>query len=467
MLDLLLINTPLQDYGNVTKITSNTLPVLGLAYIATFAENAGFRVELLDAEAEGMSVTATQAYVNRLQPKWVGLNLLAPTYEVSVQILSGLDENIRVLLGGAQAKALPKKILEDFRIPRIDAIVLGEGETRVAEILKGELDPDDLPNVLTRRSKSLSLHPRTSKGVAHYLSPNINDLPFVNRKFLSNDPFVASDGRIEANIVGSRGCPFDCSFCGAAISANPDITIRMRDIDNILAELTLLHEVDHCTAFRFVDDLFLANPKFLRRAIDGFLASPLAGKFVWDATGRINVIDKLSEADIKNMKLSGCREVALGIESGSNRLLEYIDKKLSRQQILRATQKLLRYGINIKGYFILGFPTETEAEFEETLSLIKELWEVSDREEGQFRCSVFEFRPYPGTPEWNRLVQDYDYSELELLSYAHAEIEAGVQRDQFNFSTHLQFGEVSLERIRHSISQIMTAQADRLTKESA
>lgn len=464
MVDLLLVNTPLQDYGKVPKRSSNTLPVLGLAYIATFAENAGFEVELLDAEAEGMSVLETQAHVNQLQPKWVGLNLLAPTYEVSVQILSGLNEDIYVLLGGHQAKALPEKILEDGRIPRIDALVLGEGETRVAEILRGDLVPDKLPNVLTRRSKSLSLWPRTLKDAAQYLSPNINDLPFVNRKFLPNDPFLASDGRIEANIVGSRGCPFDCSFCGAAISANPDITIRMREIDNILAELTQLHEVHNCTAFRFVDDLFLANPKFLRRAIDGFLTSPLAGKIVWDATGRINVIDKLSEADITKMKMSGCREVALGIESGSDRLLEYIDKKLSREQILRTARKLLRHGINIKGYFILGFPTETEAEFDETLSLIDELWAVSDQEDGQLRCSVFEFRPYPGTPEWNRLVDDYGYTELELLSYAHAEIEAGVQRDQFNFSTELQFGEVSLELVRSSISKIMTNQADRLAK---
>lgn len=98
MLDLLLINTPLQDYGNAPKKSSNTLPVLGLAYIATFAENAGFKVGLLDAEAEGMSVIETQAHVNRLQPTWVGLNLLAPTYEVSVLILSGLTENIKVLL---------------------------------------------------------------------------------------------------------------------------------------------------------------------------------------------------------------------------------------------------------------------------------------------------------------------------------------------------------------------------------
>ena len=162
------------------------------------------------------------------------------------------------------------------------------------------------------------------------------------------------------------------------------------------------------------------------------------------------------------MVQSGCREVALGIESGSDRLLEYIDKKLSRVQILRAVEKLLKVGISVKGYFILGFPTESHTEFEETLSLIEELWALSDRCEGSFRCSVFEFRPYPGTPEWDRLLNTGKYTEELLLSFDHENIEAGAARDQFNFSANIQFSETPLQTVREAIAKVMKKQAQRL-----
>lgn len=88
-------------------------------------------------------------------------------------------------------------------------------------------------------------------GNAGHLAPDINALPFVDRRFLTQHPHLEA-GRWEANMVGARGCPYDCSFCGAAVSANPDITIRTRDPHNILAEMYQLRDAG-VTAFRFVD----------------------------------------------------------------------------------------------------------------------------------------------------------------------------------------------------------------------
>ena len=70
-----------------------------------------------------------------------------------------------------------------------------------------------------------------------WLAPDINTLPFVDRTYFAQDPFLSESGPIEANMVGSRGCPYDCSFCGAALSANPDISIRTRDPQNIIDEM--------------------------------------------------------------------------------------------------------------------------------------------------------------------------------------------------------------------------------------
>jgi radical SAM superfamily enzyme YgiQ (UPF0313 family) len=279
---------------------------------------------------------------------------------------------------------------------------------------------------------------------------------------------VTEQGQIEANLVGSRGCPYDCSFCGAAVSANPDISIRTRTPDNIMREMDALATTHQVTIFRFVDDLFLASPPFLKKCLGAFKAADIGSRFAWDATGRINVLSRVPEALLDLMKEAGCREVALGIESGNERLLNYMGKRITPDMTRKAVQALTSRGINVKGYFILGYPTETQAEVEDTLHLIRDLWSIADKQPGTFRCSAFEFRPYPGTPEWQRLLATGRYNEEELLQYEsvdltnHGQVSAMLDRDEFNFSVGLQFGEVPVERIRASLTAITVEQKQRL-----
>jgi hypothetical protein len=128
-------------------------------------------------------------------------------------------------------------------------------------------------------------------------------------------------------MVGARGCPYDCSFCGAAVSANPDITIRTRDPHNILAEMYQLRDAA-VTAFRFVDDLFLGARRVIETMMAAFSAERVSDWAVWDATGRINVLSRASDAMLDVLARNGLREVALGIESGSQRILTLIDKRI-------------------------------------------------------------------------------------------------------------------------------------------
>ena len=109
-LDILFINSPIKNYDVSPRYNDFTLPVLGLAYIATYVRDRGFKVDVLDAEARGMGISKVIAKVNAIKPRWVGLNLLAPTYRHSVEILRGLHSDIRVMPGGHQAKAMPERI---------------------------------------------------------------------------------------------------------------------------------------------------------------------------------------------------------------------------------------------------------------------------------------------------------------------------------------------------------------------
>ena len=468
-LDLLLVNAPLRDYSLRPRVNDFTLPVLGMAYIATYAAHHGYNVGVLDAEAHGLGISETIEIVNAARPRWAGFNLLAPTYEMSARIAAGLDPNILVMLGGHQAKAMPAQILADPRMSRCAALVIGEGETRTVELLADHRNRSQLPGVMWLDPILKTPVTGGVAGSAHHLAPNINTLPFVDRAYLFQDPHYAAD-RWEANMVGARGCPYDCSFCGAAVSANPDITIRVRTPDNLIAEMTELRDQLGVTAFRFVDDLFLGWKRVIETMMAGFTRDRVGDWARWDATGRINVLDRTPDSMLDTLAANGLREVALGIESGNERVLRYIDKRITPDMAARVVQRLAVRGIDVKGYFILGFPDETAAEIDDTVTLVHQLWDATDKSPGRFRASVFEFRPYPGTPEWSRLMATGRYTADQLLDYRPVDLTSGgvdetmYGRDEFNFSIGVQLSHAPTSYIRDKLTDLSRHQYGRTAR---
>ena len=400
--------------------------------------------------------------INDASPRWAGFNLLAPTYEISAQIAASLDPAIKIMLGGHQAKAMPAQILTDPRMRRCAALVIGEAETRVSELLGDHHRRALLPGVMWPGSSAGQVCASHGAAGAQHLAPDINTMPFVSRSYLVQEP-RPENGRLEASMVGARGCPYNCSFCGAAVSANPDITIRVRDPQNILAEMSQLRDTG-VTAFRFVDDLFLGARRVIDPMMSAFTAVGTGTWAQWDATGRINVLNRLSDATLATLAANGLREVALGIESGSQRMLTYIDKRITPDMARVVVQRLTRHGISVKGYFILGLPTETASEIDATVSLIRDLWDSTSAAPGRFRASVFEYRPYPGTPDWTRLLATGTYTPEQLLNYTAVDLtsdgldEAMRERDEFSFSVNLQLSDAPVTYVRRNLVAIAREQ---------
>ncbi|MEU0836036.1 radical SAM protein [Streptomyces sp. NPDC005969] len=490
-LDALFVNAPLRNYDERPRTNDYTLPVLGMAYIATYAQKVGgFNVGVLDAEAHGLGIAETAKIVNAAQPRWAAMNLLAPTYEMSARIAASLDPDIALMVGWHHAKAMPDRVLADPRMVNLRALVLGEGELRVAALLEDEQRRRELPGVMWR-DRLLGTHAAsmaTGGTGAQMLGPDIDALPYVNRAFLPQDPYraaptetdrrlavsrgtelltrAAHTGHMEANIVGSRGCPYNCTFCGAAVSANPDVKIRVRDPENIIGELDMLHDEYGVTAFRFVDDLFLGASRVIKTQMEAFTEHRIGDRYVWDATGRINVLDRLSDSELDLLVQNGLREVALGIESGSDRILSAMDKRIDAEMTERVARRLVAHGIGVKGYFILGFPGESHEDIEATVRHIHNLWDIADSNPGDVRASVFEFRPYPGTPVWKTLT-DAGHNPDELLAYGDVDLtddgadESMRQRDEFNFSAGIQFGDVPLAKVRSTLATLTREQHQR------
>ncbi|WP_262928288.1 radical SAM protein [Streptomyces sp. CBMA370] len=167
------------------------------------------------------------------------------------------------------------------------------------------------------------------------------------------------------------------------------------------------------------------------------------------------------------LKANGLREVALGIESGSDRVLAGMDKRITAEMTEKVAARLLARGIGVKGYFILGYPGEEQADLDATVRHIHTLWNITDQYgSGRFRASVFEFRPYPGTPVWQRLTAA-GYEPDALLAYSDVDLTAAGadesmrQRDEFNFSVGLQFGTVPLPTLRATLARLTREQHDR------
>ncbi|GHE90278.1 hypothetical protein GCM10018785_66480 [Streptomyces longispororuber] len=469
LLDALFVNAPLRDYARRPRTNDYTLPVLGMAYIATYARDVGgFNVGLLDAEAHGLGVDETARIVDEARPRWAGMNLLAPTYEMSARIAAALDPGIRLMVGGHHARAMPERVLADPRMDRLCALIIGEGETRVAALLDDHTRRAELPGVLWRDpllgTTAVGIPRRDDTG-HRWTSPPVDELR-LDRVFLPQDPYLADDGRTECNMVCSRGCPYNCDFCGAAVTANPDITIRTRTPDNIVAEIDQAHTRYGATAFRVVDDLFLGAERIIRPQMDAFARHHVGERFVWDATGRINIIDKADDALLDSLASNGLREVALGIESGSDTVLARMDKRITAAMTERATERLLARGINVKGYFIFGHPAESREDLDATVRHLHRLWALSDRLPGVFRASAFEFRPYPGTPVWKALT-DAGHKPEALLAYADVDLTANGadesmrQRDEFNFSVDIQFGGTPLPVLRDTLAAVTREQHHR------
>ena len=232
---------------------------------------------------------------------------------------------------------------------------------------------------------------------------------------------------------------------------------------NILAELHQLRAAG-VTAFRFVDDLFLGVRQVIEQMSAAFTADGIGDWAKWDATGRINILNRLTDQHLDRLVAAGLREVALGIESGSERMLRLTDKRITPDMARDVVTRLSRHGINVKGYFIFGFPGETTEEVDATAALIRELWDITDPLPGGLIVSAFEYRPYPGTPDWHRLIAAGKYTPAQLLNYSAVDLtgngadEAMLERDEFNFSVNLPLADAPISHIRKQLVAVSREQ---------
>lgn len=374
MTKILLINPPFNpdkflDDDYFSKGKQAPLFPFGIAYIASYLMKHGHEVEILDIYARQLS---KEQVIDNLQKKeydFIGISALVSQYEY-IKWLSEIVKsihNVPLILGNGLATASHKLVLE--KLSSIDICVRGEGEITFREIV----EHSDLKNIagVSYRGFGGGIVINPDRPV----EKSVDELPwpayelfdmnlYMGAKFYETGIFNVRDKYLDKKIlpfITSRGCPYNCNFCGKVIP-----NVRLRSIENIINELKYLMDNYGIDGVHFIDELVVVNKK---RAIE--ISSALKSlNLLWDCQARVNTIDYET---LKIMKDSGCVAVGFGIESGSQILLDNMNKKTTVKQIETAMFAAKRADLDVKVQLIFGYPGESLETLKETLQLFKRI----------------------------------------------------------------------------------------------
>lgn len=442
MKKFILFNSPI--FWDATKEKEQYLSPLGLGDIATYLEKAGIDVTIVDCVKERKSVNDIVDFINKTHPDYIGINIFTQNYEMVKYIIESITITCDCFIGGQVVKSIYLDILRWNTQNRLN-IIIGEGEFIIPALVSGRCKQ------IPEQENDQKVVYRVNKN-SEYFPKDISNI-FLNRKYLGNEIIYNHYGEKEIAIITSRGCAFDCAFCGGAKSLNKDITTRIRTEESVITEIReILSAYPDIQSIRVLDDLFLRNGKSIDMTNNIFLKFP---HLSW--RGMVHVLSLAKDVEkVKKLRRGGCRELFIGIESGSESVRRKINKLGTIDDIITVSKAILESGIDLKGYFIYGFPGETKEDFQKTYELASKIKEISTNTTGTFRTSVFQFRPYHGTQLYNEIVKSTGIIHECEFNQSISKFEG---RSQFNFD----FGNYSKEKDEILSQYIIKTQE--LTKE--
>jgi anaerobic magnesium-protoporphyrin IX monomethyl ester cyclase len=391
MKKFVLINSPL--FWERTNEEEEYLSPLGLGYIATYLKKVGLEVLLLDSVKERLGVEDILKQVSEIKPEFVGINVFTQNYELVQYIIEKMSIQCECFVGGQVVKSIYETIL-DWKTSNKVNIIIGEGELIIPAIVLENCKEKPIEHLDNKFVYKVDMN-------SQYFPEDISKI-YLDRSFLKDEIINNHYGEKEAAIITSRGCAYDCAFCGGARGLNKDISIRMKDVESVKHEIAEICDLyPDLKSIRILDDLFLRNETSISQAADIFQEfSQLHWRGMVHVLSLIKCLDK-----IQLLKNCNCKELFVGIESGSNTIRKRINKLGDISSVISVIRELLIHGIDVKGYFMYGFLDETQEDMEETYKLACELRNISEKCEGTFRPSVFQFRPYHGTRLYNEILE--------------------------------------------------------------
>ncbi|MFA7059444.1 MAG: radical SAM protein [Pedobacter sp.] len=349
------------------------IPPFGVLYLAAVVENLGIEVVIHRVSNENYSLDLTDFDVVGFT---ISSSIVYPLIK-KVRQHSTFNNESLLMAGGIHATIYPEEVLNELEL---DVVCVGESEETIREIISN-FESRDFAGV------SGLVYKKVATVVNTGLRPLICDLdqiPFPARHLMPIEDIFMSDRLSSTNfriahLLCSRGCPYHCFFC-----ANQEHSIRYRSGKNIRKELELLVSTYKIEGFCITDDNFIVNKVNIKNICKEI--APL--NLRWSSLSRVNTVDIPTLETIRD---SGCFELKYGIESGSQRMLDLMNKQVTLDQIRKAINETYSVGIKIKAFIIHGFPGENIESTNDTIQLLDELKDKIER------ISLFRFAPLPGS----------------------------------------------------------------------
>jgi radical SAM superfamily enzyme YgiQ (UPF0313 family) len=423
---IVLVNPPL-----ARRYTVGLDEPLAIEYLAAQVRD-GHDVMLADGMGLGLTVEECIQQVVDFEPDLVGVSLtFTGAWSTVKQILTGIRDfrpSATIVLGGNTATFLAGELAA---LPSVDFVVKGEGDDTFRELvqaLEAGRRPEGVAGLCWAENGTV-----VDTGVRPLLE-DVDRIPLPARDLL---PLAQHYRKV---ILSARGCPYGCIYCST--SAFWQRRFRTRSVDNILAEARILLSDPDLDYFSFADDCFTLSEQRVLDICDGL---ERAGRAVdWSCTGRIETI---TEPMLKRMAETGCRHIFFGVESGSDAVLKSIGRKYGAAEVERVYTLCLRHSIQPSFSYIVGLPSETEADRRATLDLIGRLGGVEN--------GMHILTPFPGTP----VAEEPDRFQIQILPHTIEDLDINTRslvatphftpaQTEEDFRTGLGMGFKALRRVR-------------------
>ena len=358
-------------------------PPLGLLYLAsTIQKYSSYQVQVLDCQPKEWEYNELREFLENKSFDVVGIPTMTFTLiDVfkTVQLVKSIWPKAIVVLGGPHIHLFPN---ETINLPGVDFAIMGEAEFSFLKLLK-YLEKQEK---LLEKVPGLVYKNKEGKIFVNKFEPivDLDKVPFPKREMLNIKSYTSllSRGSVCTSIISSRGCPFKCSFCDRPLSPVTSY-FRFRSPKNVVDEICYCLEYG-IKDFLFYDDTFTVNRTRVIKICEEILNRDI--KIRWDIRTRVDLVD---EDMLFMLKKAGCVAIHYGVEAGNDRILKIIKKGFTIKKVKEIFSLTRKVGFNILAYFMIGLPSETKEDIQDTFDLAKEL--TPD----YVHFTIFS--PYPGT----------------------------------------------------------------------
>jgi len=339
---------------------------LGILYISAYLKEHGIDNKIFDTTFS--SKEELKKYLVNEKPDYIAIyvNLMTKINVLDIIVyIKSTDsiKNAKIILGGPEVRYNANDLLEHGA----DCVVIGEGEATMLELIttlesKNEYNLKSINGIGFKDEKSKIIF-----NAERSLISDIDTLPFPNRSGIDISKYQEAwknHHNLDAISVSTmRGCPYTCKWCSRAVYG---LTYRRRSPEKVVEELIQIKAEYNPDTIWFVDDVFTISHKWLTGFNEELKRNNLKIKYEC-----ITRADRMNEDVIKTMKETGCFRVWIGAESGSQRIIDAMDRRVKVEQVREMIQLAKKHVIETGTFIMLGYPGETEKDIEETISHLK------------------------------------------------------------------------------------------------